>query len=91
MMMYHLRKLSVVSGIVVDDIVQKIYDQLKILNKKKRQEGSIGWGIPMLYVATKEYDDVYSEAIREISIQRLAKHKNFRTRAIGAWALTMRY
>lgn len=88
MMVYHLKKLQRISGINTEDIVLNSIKCLNKLNAKKLKLGSIGWGIPMLSVATKGIDaKLYNRSFNKTLTESI-KSENFRVRAISAWALT---
>ncbi len=95
MMMFHLRKIGLISGIFVKDIVEKMYSQLIQMNLSQIQEGSIGWGVPMLFAALKDYDNEISKKISEktynLIINKYITHNNFRTRSMSAWSLVVNY
>jgi len=87
MIMYHLREIQRVSKIATDDIVAKALERLRIQNIKKIQGGSVGWGIPMLYLATRGLDDKLTKRSLQILLDKSIHNKNFRVRALTAWAL----
>ncbi|MBN2298600.1 MAG: hypothetical protein JXM72_08395 [Deltaproteobacteria bacterium] len=92
MMVYHLRQVQITTQIMTSDIIDKALPQLQKLNNEYLQPGSIGWGIPMLYISSLGLDDGLSQsALKAMMGTRGLWHKNFRVRAITAWALVKGY
>jgi hypothetical protein len=92
MMIYHLRQIQIITRIMTSDLVDKALSELLKLNNEFLQPGSIGWGIPMLYVASAGLDHGLSQsALKAMMGTRGLLHKNFRVRAISAWALVKGY
>lgn len=87
MMVYHLREIKRISGIDTEDLVSKSIVCLNKMNAQELQGGSIGWGIPMLYVATKGIDDKLNKRAYNGLMSESINNTNFRVRAIAAWAL----
>lgn len=90
MMVYHLRKIEKILNIKTDDIYLRSIETLHNMNKVNLQEGSIGWGIPMLLLASKGINDELYDRCFEV-IDNYLNHKNFRVRSITAFCLTMEY
>jgi len=87
MIAYQLRELQRLHGIKTDDIVEHSIADLSQTNKREIDGGSIGWGVPMIYLATIGLAPKLSRrAFRETTKSSIV-HSNFRTRAIAAWAL----
>ncbi|HOD72523.1 MAG TPA: hypothetical protein PKO27_15970 [Deltaproteobacteria bacterium] len=88
MMIYHLRQVQTVCGIRTADIIERAMPRLHELNSAYLQAGSIGWGIPMLYIASRGLDEGLSrKALHTLMGMKGLRHRNFRVRAITAWAL----
>ena len=90
MMIYHLRKIRQlihIDKISIDKMINKTMELLKKMNKNKLSPGSIGWGIPMLMVASKGLDDDLYKRSYDQTCKESLQHENFRVRGISAWAL----
>jgi len=88
MMIYHLRQVQAISGIRTSDLIEESMPRLQELNSASLQPGSIGWGIPMVYIASIGLDDRLSrKALHALMGMNGLRHHNFRVRAIAAWAL----
>lgn len=88
MMVYHLRQVQRLADIDLSDIICNSLPILQRLNTKRLQKGSLGWGIPMLYAATLGLDNGLAyRALSAMMGRNGLWHKNFRVRAISAWAL----
>jgi len=91
MMVFHLRMVEILTNIEVKSIYSESIDLLKILNKNKLQGGTIGWGIPMLYLASKGLDDSLSNRSYDMIMNQSIKNSNFRVRGLSAYCLTKDY
>tara|TARA_X000001036_G_C20623924_1_gene784293 strand:+ start:14 stop:838 length:825 start_codon:yes stop_codon:yes gene_type:complete len=90
MMVTHLRLVQSTTGIDTSPLYLKSIKMLETHNKKILDGGSIGWGIPMLYLATKGMDTNLNRRSYEGCLQSVS-HKNFRVRSISAYCLTKDY
>lgn len=90
MMVYHLRKIEKNLNIKTDDIYLSSIETLYNMNKINLQEGSMGWGVPMLLLASKDINNELYNRCFDV-IDKYLNHKNFRVRAITAFCLTMEY
>lgn len=89
MMVYHLRKIQKLIKLDIQELIENSIKKLILLNRKKLKGGSIGWGIPMLYLATKDLnEDLSKRAYDEIF---KSTNSNFRVRALSAFCLTNEY
>jgi len=88
MMVYHLREIEIMSGIKTSDMVDKSIEVIKKYNRKNIYPGSIGWGIPMLYVAIKGIDKYLEHVTLSLIHKKYINNSNFRVRGYSAWALT---
>jgi len=81
MMIYHLRQVQITSQITTKDLVECALSQLLMINNESLQPGSIGWGIPMLYIATLGLDNNLSlRALKAMMGTKGLCHQNFRVR-----------
>lgn len=88
MMVYHLRELCRITGLDVSDMTSHAIDTLRRMNAEVLQGGTIGWGIPMLFLATVNLDSELSGRALSASLSCAICNSNFRVRALTAWALT---
>lgn len=88
MMVFHLRMVEKLLKIKTDDIYLSSLEELKIINKNVLSSGTIGWGIPMLYLATKGIEDNLNKRSYNEIIKNSINHKNFRVRGLSAFCLT---
>jgi len=87
MMIYHLKEVARLTGLDTSFMVKKSLKCLHKMNKKNLQLGSVGWGIPMLALATHDLDsELHKKALNE-TLNKSIKHPNFRTRSIAAFCL----
>lgn len=91
MIVYHLREIQNKIQIDTQNIIARSLEKLKAVNRKSLDPGSIGWGIPMLYAATKNLDSDLSERAFVRTLEESLVHENFRVRAYAAWALTKEF
>jgi len=88
MIIIGLRGVKKYSNIPVDDIIQKALVELIRLNTNGVMPERIGWNPAWVAVASKGLNNtLYRGAINTV-LQDTIKHKNFRVRAMGAWALS---
>ena len=88
MMVFHLRMVEKLLNIKTDDIYLPSIDELKIMNKKILSPGTIGWGIPMLYLATKGIEENLNKRSYNEIMKKSINHPNFRVRGLTAFCLT---
>ena len=88
MMVFHLRMVEKLLNIYTDDIYMSSVDELNNLNVNNLSLGSIGWGIPMLYLATKGIGGNLNKRSYNELIEKSINHKNFRVRGLSAFCLT---
>lgn len=84
---YQLRELERLYKIKTSDVVNKSLVRLLKINDFIIKDTSIGWGIPMLYLATKGIDNKLSAKALDRILKSSINNPNFRVRAISAWAL----
>ena len=87
MMIYHLREVARLVNIKTDQIVNKALLHLAGMNKIRLQAGTIGWGIPWLYLATNGIDLGLSKRAYDETISKSILNPNFRTRGVAAFCL----
>lgn len=87
MIIYHLKKIEKVSGIITSDLVLKSVKALKDKNYTGDGQGKIGWGPPMIYLSFLDLEEKESKVFLEKTLKESIQHSNFRTRAIAAFAL----
>ena len=99
MIIYHLREANRINPeLNVDSVVSRSIDFLmkdkprcKICRRSKGIswlcDGSIGWGVPMIYLATKGLISREKEDIAKKLTCEYLNHANFRVRTTAAWAL----
>tara|TARA_Y100000004_G_scaffold57301_1_gene63804 strand:- start:1530 stop:2360 length:831 start_codon:yes stop_codon:yes gene_type:complete len=88
MIVYSLRMVQLISKIDTSGMVDKALRKLYQKNKNTIQGGSIGWGIPMLYLATKGLDESLADRSLDELLKRGINSSNFRTRGLSAFCLT---
>ena len=91
MMIYALRMIHLISDIDTSHIIHQSLGALHQDNKKRLQGGSIGWGIPMLYLATKNLDNSLAKRSLNTLLKKSINNSNFRVRGISAFCLTKNY
>lgn len=87
MILYHLREIEKINKIELTEPIHKIILELKKLNKKKIDGGSIGWGVPMLCLSVNGLDNELYEKSFNLLVKESIFNSNFRVRSIAAWAL----
>jgi hypothetical protein len=74
---------------------KKIYElsikRLEEVNKNKFYLGTIGWGIPMLYLALKNTQSDLTKRVYKEVITNSINHSNFRVRSLSAYSLIKQY
>ena len=88
MMVFHLRMVEKILNVKTDDIYLSSIGELKKMNEKILSPGSIGWGIPMLYLATKGIEENLNKRSYNEIIKKSINHPNFRVRGLTAFCLT---
>ena len=88
MIIYHLKELKSISDIPLDSIIDKAFKCLLESCQDDIPRGSIGWGVPMIYVVSKDIDKRVHSMASDILFKESLVHPNFRVRAMSAWALS---
>jgi len=88
MMVHHLREIEIMGSIDTFDMVEKAVKVIEKANAKNLYAGSIGWGIPMLYIAIKDINQQLEQKALSMIYERYISNCNFRTKGYSAWALT---
>jgi len=91
MMVTHLRLVEALTGIDTSALYLKSITFLESHNKHRLDGGTAGWGVPMLYLATKNMNTDLNKRAYEATIQNSINSANFRVRAISAYCLTKDY
>ena len=91
MMVTHLRLVEVLTGIDTSALYLKSIKMLENHNSHKLDGGTIGWGVPMLYLATKNMNTDLNKRAYQETVQGGINNKNFRVRACSAYCLTKDY
>jgi hypothetical protein len=89
MMAYHLVTIEKISKINTRNLYLKIIEDLEKINVRRISPGTIGWGYPMLYAATKGSNVELEKRSLSATLKCGIHNANFRTRAMSAWALTL--
>lgn len=88
LIVHQLREVEWLTEIETKDVVLRAVSCLNRMNCDSIQRGSLGWGIPALFIATKGLDDELSHRAEKLLFQYSFYNKNFRVRAYAAWAAT---
>lgn len=87
MMIYHLRGVARLSNLNANRMIDRGLSCLVEMNEKSLSPGSVGWGIPMLYLAVDGKNPELSKRAYYETIKDSISHPNFRTRALSAFCI----
>jgi hypothetical protein len=91
MIVYHLRKIERYVDFNLHLTLKKALACVERQNHNRIQRGSIGWGPPMIFVATKGKKLLTSIRAYLAMRNEFRKNHNFRVRAIICWAHFQKY
>ena len=91
MIVFYLRMIEKITKINTKEIYKLSIKRLEEINKNQFDLGTIGWGIPMLYLALKGTGSYLTNKVYKEVINNSINHSNFRVRSLSAYSLIKKY